>query len=229
MRDLTMGVSERKTNMKKTILILMAALGLTISAFAQQKPNPWTLDEWLTYRTQFGFALGDKQAACPIVWYADMSKGDFNNDYILTLWLSMGGYGDYRDLSPGAPNIYIRKQAYVESTRVRLGGRPVYRFDSRGEFIGNNPAKTFTEPDFEIIKPAGATPLRPSRRDPPPDDGQLYSIIMSLSRAKYGWLYDYANAIENVEYPGSELIGFPIWPDNRPKVFRYWEPSDDKH
>ena len=45
----------------------------------------------------------------------------------------------------------------------------------------------------------------------------------------HGWLYDYANAIGKLENPSSELIGFPIWPDNRPMTWKYWEPSDDQH
>jgi hypothetical protein len=49
-----------------------------------------------------------------------------------------------------------------------------------------------------------------------PIDETLYSRIVSLSRATHGWLYDYANTVpDGGNYPGSILIGFPIWPDNR--------------
>jgi hypothetical protein len=59
-----------------------------------------------------------------------------------------------------------------------------------------------------------------------PDDGELYSTIISLSRATHGWLYDYANYAP--DYPGATLEGFPIWPERRPKVYKYWEPGDDE-
>jgi hypothetical protein len=61
----------------------------------------------------------------------------------------------------------------------------------------------------------------------PTDDGELYSTVISLSRATHGWLYDYANASDQRYYPYSMLIGVPIWPDNRFKVIKFWEPSDD--
>jgi hypothetical protein len=60
-----------------------------------------------------------------------------------------------------------------------------------------------------------------------PTDGTLYSTIISLSRATHGWLYDYANASDQGYYPYSILIGVPIWPDQRFKVIKFWEPSDD--
>jgi hypothetical protein len=61
----------------------------------------------------------------------------------------------------------------------------------------------------------------------PIDDENLYSTIIGLSKLTHGWLYDYANTMDG-EDPRAELIGFPIWPDNRPKVFKFWEPGDDK-
>ena len=77
----------------------------------------------------------------------------------------------------------------------------------------------------EIIAPTIATHAE-VEIEWPPYDGELYSIIITLSRATNGWLYDYANYDRG--YPGFKLIGFPIWPENRPKVYKYWEPSDDK-
>jgi hypothetical protein len=61
---------------------------------------------------------------------------------------------------------------------------------------------------------------------PTDSDGTVYSIIISLSKVTHGWLYDYANY--DPDYPGAELIGFPIWPDKHPKIFKFWEPGDDK-
>jgi hypothetical protein len=54
----------------------------------------------------------------------------------------------------------------------------------------------------------------------------LYSTIIGLSKLTHGWLYDYANTKDSDD-PRTELIGLPIWAE-RPKVFKLWEPGDDK-
>jgi hypothetical protein len=61
----------------------------------------------------------------------------------------------------------------------------------------------------------------------PTDDGELYSTVISLSRATHGWLYQYANSAIDIHVPGASLEGFAIWPDHRFKVIKFWEPSDD--
>jgi hypothetical protein len=44
-----------------------------------------------------------------------------------------------------------------------------------------------------------------------PADGTLYSTIISLGRETHSWLYQYANATSEGNYPGSILIAIPIW------------------
>jgi hypothetical protein len=114
--------------MKKTLLILMAALSLTIAAQAQKKYPHWPLDDWLLDRTIVGLQLGDKEAAKPAIWYP-YGEGTFAGDWIHQSYLSLVGYGTSRSPLGSHETIYIRQLAYVESARVRLGGRPFYRYE----------------------------------------------------------------------------------------------------
>ena len=128
----------------------MAALGLTMSAYAQKKEQTpedlgaipvkpsaeeqqYEMFAWMTDASFLGWQFGDKQAASPETWRPD-GHGNFNGDELHYDVLLIMGYGNaYSEQS-----IYIRKQAYVESSLVRLGGRPVYRFNSEGTYIDNN-------------------------------------------------------------------------------------------
>jgi hypothetical protein len=137
--------TNRKTNqMKKIILTLTALASLSMSAHADppwlSAHHPWSIYDL----TLFGLHAGGREATNPELWNPlerayPGGGGNFASDTFNALNMSLEYGISYRSTE----SIYIRKLAYVEAAFIRLGGRPACRYDTRGNYLGNDPATTF--------------------------------------------------------------------------------------